>query len=158
MYVYTYTVDSIYSPWYVASPFVIRRLAKQSKQNSKIRKHSFSRKTQKCRNIKWHVEWWNRSATQDLFSICIDGLFEFVLRRMGITCSVVNISKLIGSARKSRAKPARDSTMVTQTGLRDNGHMTRHLIRTIPLAKAGWVGRELLLQPFYNPSPTAWEV
>ena len=28
---------------------------------------------------------------------------------------------------------ARDSTMVTQTGLRDNGHMTRHLIRTIPL-------------------------
>ena len=58
------------------------------------------------------------------FSICNDGLLEFVLRRMGITCSVVNISKLIGLVRKRGAIPARVSTMVIQTRSKDNGQQT----------------------------------
>ena len=58
MYVCTYTVGSIYSPWYVASPFGIRQLAKQSKQSWKFENTASAEilKNAEARNDMWSDE------------------------------------------------------------------------------------------------------
>ena len=85
---------------------------KQIEHKIKI-KNTASAENQNTSTTNWHVEW-DELGSQNSFYLHWWSL-DFVLRRMGITCSVVNVSELICSGHKNGAISARELTMVART-------------------------------------------